>query len=198
MKQYEKQVVSYLKENSIIQTKDLKNFGLSSSQIKMMINKGLIKRIYRGMYSLPNSMDDPYLELQLRYERLVFSHETALSLHNLTDVTPSTITGTVPRNYNYQYLVKEAGLNVVRVDKKRFNQGIEKIMSPFGNMITVTNMERTLCNVLLKRNQIDSRIVNEAFKNYLRSSQKDLNILMRYAKLFRVEKLVRNYMEVLL
>ena len=198
MNQCEEKVINYLKENSIVQTKDLKNLGLSSTQIQNMVNKELVKRIRRGLYSLPISMDDPYYEMQLKYRKLIFSHETALSLHNMTDVTASKMTGTVPREYNYQYLVKEKGINVVRVNKKRYGLGVEQIISPFGNSIAVTNRERTLCDVLLKRSRIDSRIINEAFRNYLNSSQKNLNILMRYAKTFKVDKLIRNYMEVLL
>ncbi|NLC97426.1 MAG: hypothetical protein GX675_07680 [Erysipelotrichaceae bacterium] len=158
----------------------------------------MIKRVSRGIYSLPNSIDDPYYELQLKYQKLVYYQETALSLHNLTDVTFSKITGTVPKNYNYHYLVKEIRLNVVRVNSKRYEIGVEQIMSPFGNKITVTNKERTLCDILLKRRQIDVRIINVVFKYYLNSLDKDLNILVRYAKIFKVERLVRNYIEVLL
>ncbi len=71
-------------------------------------------------------------------------------------------------------------------------------MCPFGNMIKVTNRERTLCDVLLKRNHIDTRIVNEAFRNYFQGSHRNLNTLMRYARVFKVDKLVRKYMDVLL
>lgn len=198
MTQYEERVIHYLKENSLAKTKDLKNLSLSSAQIQNMLDKKLIKRVSRGIYSLPNSIDDPYFELQLKYQKLVYSHETALSLHNMTDVTPSKITGTVPRNYNYYYLVEKVGLNVVRVSKKRYELGIIQVISPFGNKITVTNKERTLCDILLKRQQIDTRIINEAFKYYLNSPDKNLNTLLKYAKIFKVEKLARNYVEVLL
>lgn len=198
MTKYEEKVIDYLREKSIAQTKDLKKLGLSSTQIQNMVNKNLMKRVRRGLYSLPNSLDDPYYELQLKYTKLIFSHETALSLHNMTDVTPSTISGTVPRDYNYQHIVNKEGINVVRVNKERYDLGIEQIMSPFGNKVTVTNRERTLCDVLLKRNHVDTRILNEAFKNYFSSSKKNLNTLMKYAKVFKVDKLVRTYMEVLL
>lgn len=198
MTNYEDKVINYFKGESIAQTKDLKTLGVSSKQIQKMVDKKLIKRVSRGIYSLPDTIDDSYYELQLKYQQLVFSHDTALSLHNLTDVTPSKITGTVPRNYNYQYLVKEVGLNVIRVSPKRYELGIEEVLSPFGNMIKVTNKERTLCDILLKRNQIDSRIINEGFKEYLSDSKKNLNKLVSYSKLFKVEKLVRNYIEVLL
>lgn len=37
-----------------------------------------------------------------------------------------------------------------------------------------------------------------AIKSYLQRNDKDLNRLMRYAKAFRIEKIIRQYIEVLL
>lgn len=68
MSQYEEKVIRYLNEKAIAQTKDLKNLGLSSNQIQDMVNNKLMKRIRRGLYSLPNSIDDPYYELQLKHK----------------------------------------------------------------------------------------------------------------------------------
>lgn len=197
MEKNEKRINDFLEENTMIQSKELKNMGLSSSQIKAMLESGFLERVNRGLYTFPNSMNDPYLELQLKYKQLIFSHATALSLHGLTDVTPSKITGTVPREYNYQYINKVVNIDVVRVISTRYELGIEELQSPFGNKIKVYDKERTLCDVLLKRNIIENRIINEAFKSYFVSDQVNLNKLMKYAKVFRVEKLVRSYIEVL-
>lgn len=198
MSKYDEKVISCLKEKSILKAKDLKEIGLSSSQIQNMVNNDLIKRVNRGLYSLSDSLDDPYYELQLRFSKLIFSHETALSLHDLTDVTPSCYFATVPRNYNYQHIENETMINVVRVSKDRYGVGLEKILSPYGNMIVVTDKERTLCDVLTRRNRIDARVINEAYRNYFNRVDKDINKLVRYAKIFKVDKQVRNYMEILL
>lgn len=196
MDKNEKKIMDFLEENTMIQSKELKNIGFSSSQIKSLLENGFLERINRGLYTFPNSMNDPYLELQLKFKKLVFSHVTALSLHGLTDVTPSKIMGTVPRDYNYQYISKVVDVDVVRVITNRYELGIEEVQSPFGNKIKVYDIERTLCDILLKRNIIDNRIINEAFKNYFTSEKLNLNKLMKYAKLLRVEKHVRNYVQV--
>ena len=41
-------------------------------------------------------------------------------------------------------------------------------------------------------------IFSNAIKNYIKSSDKNLNKLMRYAKELKVEKKIREYMEVIL
>ena len=43
-----------------------------------------------------------------------------------------------------------------------------------------------------------SKDVQDALKAYARRKDKDLRTLVRYAKLFRVEKILRQYLEVLL
>jgi hypothetical protein len=59
-------------------------------------------------------------------------------------------------------------------------------------------MERTICDILRNRNQIDIAIVTDAIKRYVKRKDKNLPQLMRYAELFKVTKLLTRYMEVLL
>ncbi len=59
-------------------------------------------------------------------------------------------------------------------------------------------MERTVCDILRDRNNQDIAIVSEAIKRYIRKPDKDLNNLMKYAAHLRIEKILRNYLEVLL
>ena len=62
----------------------------------------------------------------------------------------------------------------------------------------VYNMERTICDMLRNRNQMDIVILADALKRYVKRKDKNIPQLMRYAESFRVTKLIRNYMEVLL
>ena len=52
--------------------------------------------------------------------------------------------------------------------------------------------------MLRSRSHIEMQTFQGALKAYARRSDKDLRTLMRYAKLFRVEKILRQYLEVLL
>ena len=71
-------------------------------------------------------------------------------------------------------------------------------MSGMGNYITTYDLERTLCDVIRSRNKIDKQIVIEALKNYSKSKDKDLHRLYKYAGKFGVEKILNQYLEVLL
>jgi len=70
--------------------------------------------------------------------------------------------------------------------------------SPHGNDIKTFNLERTVCDVLRSRNQIDVQFVNEALKKYVIHEDRNIDQLYNYAKQFRIQKIVREYIEILL
>ena len=72
------------------------------------------------------------------------------------------------------------------------------MMTPHGNEIRTTNLERTICDVLRSRNQIDVQFVNEALKKYVIDKDRNIDQLYNFAKQFRIQKIVREYIEVLL
>lgn len=84
------------------------------------------------------------------------------------------------------------------VKKGWYNEGAVQVKSPGGNIITVYSMERTLCDILRKRNGVDTGVITEAFKCYMSRVDKNIPLLSEYAKKFRVEERVRRYLEVLI
>ena len=76
--------------------------------------------------------------------------------------------------------------------------GIVTMNTPFGNPVPVYDMERTICDLIRSRSGIEMQTFQDAFKQYTKRKDKDLRKLMRYAQMFRVEKLLRQYLEVLL
>ena len=55
-----------------------------------------------------------------------------------------------------------------------------------------------MCDVVRGNETFDIEIVNNAMKRYAKDKNRNLRRLMEYAKLLKVEKKIRNYMEVLL
>ena len=70
--------------------------------------------------------------------------------------------------------------------------------TPFGHTVPAYDMERTICDLLRCRSSMEMQIFQGALKMYARRKEKNLRRLMQYARLFRVEKILRQYLEVLL
>ena len=93
--------------------------GVSPMALVMMTRRGTLERVSRGVYRLVDFPAQPlaqYMQATLwPYGRLgVLSHETALSLHELSDVDPAKVHITVPTGFRIQraipgYLVVHRG-----------------------------------------------------------------------------------------
>lgn len=161
------------------------------------VRQGKLERVAHGIYITPEVWEDKMLLHQLRKSKMVYSHETALFLNDLTDRDPVAYCVTVPTGYNTSKLNQD-GLIVHTVKKELFDLGICTKQTTFGNDIRTYNMERTICDILRDRKRQDAEVVSDALKRYVRRSDKDLNKLMKYAGILRIEKVLRNYLEVLL
>ena len=135
--------------------------------------------------------------LHLRCAQAVFSHESALFFHDLTDREPNPYSITVKTGYNPASLQAD-GIKVYTIKKELHDVGIVTMNTPFGNPVPVYDMERTICDLIRSRSGIEMQTFQDALKQYAKRKDKDLRKLMRYAQMFRVEKLLRQYLEVLL
>jgi len=135
--------------------------------------------------------------LQSTYTKGIFSHTTALHLHSLTDRIPLNYTITLPFGYHAQSLSR-INLICVYVKQDLWNIGIINIKNAFGETVKTYNKERTICDIVKKRNSMDMQILTDALRQYCCRKDKNLLLLNKYAKIFRIERILRAYLEVLL
>ena len=171
--------------------------GISKTALADFVSKNKYERISMGVYLSPDAWRDNAYLLQLRCPQIIFSHDSALFYHNLTDREPLQFTVTAKTGYNPSHLTAE-GVKVFTVKKELYAEGISAAETSFGHRVRVYDMERTICDVLRSRNSMETQVFQDALKQYARRKDKNLHNLMDYAKEFRVEKLVRQYMGVLL
>ncbi len=185
------------KYNGTITSTQVVKEGFSRGSLKYLADKGVIDRSARGIYILPEMLDDELFNLHIRFKKGIFSGETALFLNDLTDRTPNIFQMTFPLNYNTSNL-KAENVRCVRVKENLYDLGVVEIQTPGGNLVRAYGAERTLCDILRGHSNTDIQIVSEAFKRYTKRTNKNIPLLSEYAKKLRVEKKIRSYLEVLL
>lgn len=94
--------------------------------------------------------------------------------------------------------MKAEGIQVFTIKSELHGVGITTAQTPFGHTVPVYDMERTVCDLLRSRSRIEIQTFQGALKAYARRKDKNLRTLMQYAGMFRVEKILRQYLEVLL
>jgi hypothetical protein len=183
--------------NGFVTSRQVDDFGFNRSELSRLVERGALERSSEGVYILPYViMDDMYLSLQNKYTKGIFSLNTSLYLHGLTDRTPSFYQMAFPFGYNSKTL----SANKVRASyelKKFYGKGSQTIETPSGNLVSVYCAERTLCDIMRPKNKVDIDTVANAYKAYFQSGRPKFDIIMQYADLLGVKSKVRSYLEVL-
>lgn len=183
--------------NGIITASQVTEADIPRYYLKRLVDLKLLTVIDRGIYIKPEMLEDEMYILQYKYGRGIFSHETALFIHGLTDRTPMRFTMTFPYGYHVNSLKKE-NVKIKKTIKELYELGLIDGVSPYGNPIRLYDVERTLCDIVKGNNACDIQIVNQAMKQYARMPGKNVTKLFDYAEKIRVKPKVLNYMEVLL
>lgn len=187
-----------LKENNgVLKTSDVIQAGISKTCFMDYIKKFNLEKVSHGIYMSQEAWIDEMYMLQTRFNSVVFSHETALYLLDLAEREPLQFTVTVKTGYNYTTLSKK-GVKVYSIKHELFETGITTLQSSTGHALKAYNAERTICDIIRSRKNIEIQDFQVALKTYVRRKEKDLSLLMTYAKDFHVEKILRQYMEVLI
>lgn len=84
------------------------------------------------------------------------------------------------------------------IKQELLNLGKINIKDNFDNIVPMYDLERTMCDLIRNRNYFEAQDFNTALKNYVLRPDKNLNILFDYAKKLRVDRLVSQYLGVLL
>jgi predicted transcriptional regulator of viral defense system len=195
---YQKKLESLIiARDGLILTKDVESENIPRTYLYRAVKAGRLKALSRGVYLSEDAWEDVYYWKQAINQKMIYSHETALYFLDLTDRDPLVITVTVPFGYNASRLRKD-NFQVFSVKKEWYNLGIILVKTNFGRDIRCYNQERTICDLLSPRYQSDLSQVTEAVKRYFRKKDRNVPLLLEYARTFGVEKRIKAYMEVLM
>ena len=181
----------------IITTSQAEKAGVSRAILHRLNKENKIQRIARGQYIFENDIQDELLSIGLRSDKIIFSHETALYLHGISDRTPFEHTLTVPTG-NIPSAIVQNECKMYFIKPELHSLGRTTLKTQFGNEVSCYDLERTICDIVRSRNKVGTETFLAALKAYAVRSDKNLNRLYSYAKQLRVSGIVRKYLEVLL
>lgn len=131
-------------QHGYVTTRDARDIGIDPTQLRLLAARGRLERVGRGVYRvlvLPRTEHDEFAEaVAWTLGRGVVSHESALVLHGLSDVNPSRVHLTVPRDNH----PRAAGGDLYRLHRRTLADG--EVTEVGG--IPTTTVERTIRNCL--------------------------------------------------
>lgn len=184
------------KGNGLVTASEASAAGMSAMTLSRAVKSGELVRVERGIYGLPDAWADEYLLADRRFRRGVLSHETALSLLDLSDSTPERITMTFPRGYNTSKALA-SGIRAKTIATDCLDLGITTVETPYGNEVRCYDAERTLCDMVRGTSSPNVQVLNPSMKAYMRAKGRNIPKLLDYAEKMGVQAKVMSYVEVL-
>ncbi len=183
--------------NGYLKITDAAAVGISRTTAIQFAKENKLKREAPGIYVSEDAWPDLLYLLQMRNKKIIYSHETALVLHELSDREAMQPTVTVKRGYNAIHLTTQ-NIAVHTVRAEWFEIGLTTAITTVGNEVILYDKERCICDIIRNRNKMDIQVFQTAMKSYFSDTDKDIHRLMKYSQQMNMEKKIRQYTEVLL
>lgn len=180
----------------LLTSADMQQLGFSRGMLHVYTRSGLLERYSSGVYMRPGTLADDMVYMQRKFPVLIFSHESALYLHGLTDRTPFRHSVTIPSDATLpRSIARECTCYYI---KPRLHElGLTELRTTMGNVVRGYDAERCICDILRSKNRVGIECYTTALKLYFSGKKKNLNRLAEYAVKLGVMDKLTPYLEVL-
>jgi predicted transcriptional regulator of viral defense system len=201
MEKFKKAIQIFKENKGIMRTAEALDAGIAPKTLYAMRNQGVLIRISRGLYKLAEAppLGNPDLvTVALKVPEAVFCLITALDFHNLTEQIPRFIYFALPQG-SRRPKVDYPPLQIIWPSEKIYQAGIQEVILD-NTPVKIYDPEKTITDCFKYRNKFGLDVAIDAIQRYFEQPTKkqNLNALMKYAKLNRVEKIITPYIETLL
>jgi len=193
-----KQVLDLARKAGILRSRDLAAQDIPRTYLKRLEERGLLVKETRGIYTLPDAKvteNHSLAEASKRVPRGVICLLSSLQFHKLTTQAPSEVWLALDRKARAP---RDGGqpLRIVRMSGKALTEGVEEHRIE-GVAVKVHQPAKTVADCFKYRNKIGLDVALEALRDYRHKYRSGMDELYRCAKICRVERVMRPYLEAL-
>lgn len=186
------------RRGGVVRPKDLDSHGIPRVYLSRLVAQGRLERVGRGLYTLPGTEVTEYRTLAEAAKRVpqgIVCLLSALRFHGLTTQNPFEVWMAV---HHKAWTPKPDGppLRIVRMSGTALESGIET-HGIEGVPVSVYGAAKTVADCFKFRNKIGLDVAIEALRDYRRAEPTGTDELWHYAKICRVSRVIRPYLEAL-
>lgn len=180
----------------VMATKEAVESGIHYRTLYEMRDRGVVERITRGRYrlaELPPLSDPDLAVVALRIPKGVICLISALAFHELTTQVPHEVHVALPRG-SEEPRIDTPPVRIFKFSGPAFTEGVEE-HAVDAIPIRVYGPAKTIADCFKFRNKVGTDVAIEALRTYRRTSRFEVNELLEYARICRVERVMRPYLE---
>lgn len=183
----------------IIRTADALRIGIHPRVFYELRDNGILEQISRGAYRLAEHKpltDVDLVTVAMRIPRAVICLVSALAFHGITTQVPHAVSIALEKGAESPRM-DYPPVSVHRFSGESLTAGVEAHLID-GVTVRVYSKEKTLADCFKFRNKVGMDIVLEALKLYRDQGAFNVGRLLEYARICRVEGIMRPYLEAIL
>lgn len=182
----------------VLRTRDVCAAGESRVTLAKLVREGLLSKLGRGLYALPDRPLSEYgalAEVSAKSEHGVVCLISALRFHDLTTQQSSDVWLAIPHKAHPPKL-DYPPLRIVHMSGDAMTAGIESA-NVAGASVRVFCVAKTVADCFKFRNKLGLDVALEALNEAWAARRVTMDELWRYAQICRVANVMRPYMEAL-
>jgi predicted transcriptional regulator of viral defense system len=189
----------FQRHGGVLRTSEALRLGIHPRTLYAMRDEGVLECLSRGLYrlsDLPPLGSPDLVAVALKVPAGVVCLISALAYHQLTTQIPHEVYLALPRGTEPPRL-DYPPIRTFWFTGKAFAEGIATHKVD-GVPVRIYGVEKTLADCFKYRNKIGLDTAVEALKGYVSSRRVDVDKIMGFARICRVEKVMRPYLEAML
>ena len=189
-------ILELARNTGVLRPRDVEEIGIPGNLLARLARRGLLTRIDRGLYTLPNAVVGPHYSLAeatKRVPRGVICLISALGYHGLTSQSPFQVWMAIGGKDRHPQL-SGAGIRIVRYSPEALVTGVETHVIE-GVTVRIFTPAKTVADCFKYRNKIGVDLAIEALRDCRRRRACSMDDLHRFARICRVSNVMRPYLE---
>jgi predicted transcriptional regulator of viral defense system len=192
-----KEAVNAFRNNGgILRMSEAVQAGISRRTLYAMRDEGVLEQLSRGVYrlaSLPGLEAPDLVAVATRIPNGVVCLISALAFHDLTTQIPHAVDVAIARGAE-KPRIDYPPVNVYWFSGEAFTSGIDTHKID-GEFVRVYGPEKSIADAFKYRNKIGMEVALEALRNWRARRESNIERLLDYGRICRVERIMRPYLE---
>lgn len=185
-------------DQKIFSMRELKSKGFSPYKVNKLVSKGKLIKLNKSYYENTEyrGEESDFYYIEAYAPKGVICLLSAAVYYHLTTFIPDAVDVAIPRKAKISTMPDWPQMNVHHYTDDRHELGVTTVREG-KNEFQIYDMEKTVVDIVFYREKVGIEETKEILVTYLRRKDWNLNRLLKYAELMKCEKVIRQYLEIL-
>jgi len=191
-------LLRHLQRHGVVRTRDLETLGVPRVALQRAVDRGQVIRRARGVYVRPDHAATRHTDIAAvgaRAPKAIVCLVSALEYHGLTTQVPHAVWIMIHKS-SHRPTFHAPTVRVVRASGAALTTGVEKHKIE-GVVVQMTTPAKTVADCFRYRDTVGTDVAVEALRDCLRKRKATPADIFEMAKVDRVARVMRPYLEAL-